>query len=115
MPYIPEQHIPLKIEDAVQRQRQFHYAQIACQMPAGLTDRIENKLPYLIGKLLQLGNRQPLYVSRTFYLIKKFAHQKLSKTLKGNPKHQILNKFTSLKFKCSKPFESFANLNFDIV
>ena len=54
MPDIPEQLILLKIEHAVQRQRQFHYTQIACQMPAGLTDRFENKLAYFLRQGLQL-------------------------------------------------------------
>jgi hypothetical protein len=46
---VPEKLVGLKIENTMQCQRQFHYAEITCQMPAGLADRIQDKTADFIG------------------------------------------------------------------
>ena len=50
------------IIDAMERQRQFHSAEIGRQVPAGFGDRLHQEAAQLVGKLSELFFRQTLDV-----------------------------------------------------
>jgi len=66
---VPEQFVLFEIEGVVQRQRQFHDAEVAGQMSTGLRDRAENKPAYFIGKGVQLLYGQLFEVRRAIDLL----------------------------------------------
>lgn len=49
-----------RIEDAVQRQRQFHDAEVGSQMPTRRRDLVDQELTDFAGQILQLRLRQVL-------------------------------------------------------
>jgi hypothetical protein len=72
--HVPQQLVPLEIENIVQRQRQLDGPQIAGQVPAGLADRAEDELADLLGQATQLDDRQLLQVRRAVNLLQILAH-----------------------------------------
>ena len=72
--HVPQQLVPLEIEDVVQRQRQLDRPQIAGQMAAALTDGTQYELADLLRQSVQLGHRKLLQVRRTANVIQVLTH-----------------------------------------
>ena len=71
---VEDEAVARRVEDVVQGQRQLDDAQVGADVAAGLRDAHNQPLAYLLGKLRQLRNRQPLHIRRRLDPDQQFFH-----------------------------------------
>jgi hypothetical protein len=71
---VEDKAVARRVEDVVQGQRQLDHAQVRADVAAGLRDAHNQPLAYLLGKLRQLRNRQPLHIRRRLDPAQQFFH-----------------------------------------
>src|ERR1035438_5960731 len=71
---VEDKAVARRVEDVMQGQRQLDDAQVGADVAAGLRDAHNQPLAYLLGKLRQLRNRQPLHIRRRLDPAQQFFH-----------------------------------------
>jgi len=56
---VEDDRVPWRVEDAMDRDRQFHDAQVGTEMPAGTAHARDQEGPDLRSQLVELSPRQP--------------------------------------------------------
>ena len=69
--HVPDQLVAWRVEDRMDRHRQFDHAQTRAQMAASFRDGADRLGPQLVGQLPQLAVRQPLEVGRQMHAVQK--------------------------------------------
>ena len=63
--HIPHQPVVRRVENIVQRHRQFDRAEVGAQVTAGLGDAVKHIGTQFVGQPLELGARKPPQIGRT--------------------------------------------------
>ena len=78
MPNVPEDTVPLRLEDARKANRELHRAERARKMPTGLGDSCHDLAPQLLRELRQRSRVKRLHVRRRTHVVKHALHGPIS-------------------------------------
>jgi hypothetical protein len=101
MPRVPDQPVMAKVENAVQRQAEFHNAQIRCEMGRTFADQIADYLSDLGSQLHKLDVGHLLQHQRAVDFGKVWMHHQLAIPVKNILGQGVqMSRFFSERFQC---------------
>ena len=72
MTYVPDQNVPRRVEDIVDRRRQLHHTQTRAKVTACLRDRVHRRVAQLVRQLTQITLGQTTQIRRIRYTVQQW-------------------------------------------